>query len=453
MFNFLLSALCCSFIQAATHPVTDTVDVVSLARAPVLDGRVDVAEYGATTLHVTTPAGAVRVWVARHGGFMYVAAELPDTTFYWGDDFVVSIDPDGSGGSSPSPGDRQWYLRRTMDSSVVSVVTPAATGRWSPAGQEPTRLGLARHHSDWDVATSSSPSGWVVELRVREAVVQPAAAAPKLVIRTYNDRPHGWWSWPEPPAGVPAQRVERNPDLWVPLRFQPAPRSLVGATQLVVVTTTGWDSTTGELRRFVRDGDDSPWRRAGKVVPIVVGRTGLAWGVEFDRFAAAAPTTGPRKLEGDGRSPAGIFPLDRAFGFAPADSMRWIRLPYLPLTPSIECVDDTSSVHYNAMVDRSAVPRVDWQSSEHMRQIGQYRLGVIIGYNAAPPVKARGSCIFFHIWGGPRSTTVGCTALDASELAQLVAWLDPRARPMVVQIPAAIYPHVRAEWGLPALEH
>lgn len=245
----------------------------------------------------------------------------------------------------------------------------------------------------------------------------------QLGIRSYNGQPHGW--------------------------SQP----LSNATQLVVVTTPGWDSTTGELRRFVRDDVQSAWRRDGKVVPIVVGRMGLAWGVEFDRFAAAgAPTAGPRKREGDGRSPAGIFPLNTAFGFAPADSMRWVRLPYLPITSATECVDDTSSVHYNTIVDRSTVPRVEWQSAEQMRRIAQYQLGVIIDYNAGPPVKARGSCIFLHIWNGPRSTTVGCTALDATELARLVAWLDPRARPVVVQVPAAVYQHVRADWELPALE-
>lgn len=214
------------------------------------------------------------------------------------------------------------------------------------------------------------------------------------------------------------------------------------ATQLVVVTTPGWDSTTGELQRFVRDDVHSPWFSVGDVVPIVVGRTGLAWGVGFDR-------EGPQKREGDGRSPAGVFPLDTAFGFAPADSMRWVRLPYFALTPSSDCVDDTSSAHYNTVVDRDNVSTVDWHSAEHMRQVAQYRMGIIIGYNAAPPVKARGSCIFFHIWAGPRSTTVGCTALEAAELRRLVAWLDPKARPVVVQVPAAVYPQIQRDWGLP----
>jgi len=231
----------------------------------------------------------------------------------------------------------------------------------------------------------------------------------------------------------------------------PAPEasSLAGATQLVVVTTSGWDSTSGELRRFTRAGVHSTWRRVGSVVPIVVGRTGLAWGVGFDRFAAGAgPIAGPRKREGDGKSPAGIFPLDTAFGFAPRDSTGWISLPYVSLSPESECVDDSASVHYNTVVDRGVVPHVDWQSAEHMREVAQYRLGVIVGYNAAPPVKGRGSCIFFHIWGGPTSTTVGCTAMDATELKQLVAWLDPRRKPVVVQVPAGVYLRLRREWGL-----
>lgn len=234
----------------------------------------------------------------------------------------------------------------------------------------------------------------------------------------------------------------------------PATSPLISATQAVVVTTPGWDSSSGQLQRLIRDDVHSSWRRVGDPVPIVVGRTGLAWGVGFDELAATgSPTAGPRKFEGDGRSPAGIFPLDTAFGFSPPDSMRSVRLQYVQLTTATDCVDDTASVHYNTVVDRGAVPLIDWQSAEHMRKVGQYRLGVIVGYNALPPVKSRGSCIFFHIWAGPRSTTVGCTALDVAELERLVAWLDPRARPVVVQVPAAVYSLVRSEWGLPSLDH
>lgn len=224
--------------------------------------------------------------------------------------------------------------------------------------------------------------------------------------------------------------------------------SLSSATQLVVVTTDGWDSTAGELRRFSRDDNRSQWRPEGQPIPIVVGRTGLAWGVGFDSAAIAGE---PHKHEGDGRSPAGIFPIDTAFGFAPADSMRSLHLPYVTLTANTDCVDDTASIHYNTVVDKSAVP-IDWNSAEHMRKVGQYRLGAIIGYNAPTPVKGRGSCIFFHIWSGPRSTTVGCTAMDAGELERLLAWLDSRRQSVVVQVPASVYRRLRDKLELPYLD-
>jgi len=230
------------------------------------------------------------------------------------------------------------------------------------------------------------------------------------------------------------------------------PPALAGAEQIIVVTTPGWDSTTGVLHRFERASPAAPWRATGAPAPVVVGRTGLAWGVGFDAVDASEPGAAPHKREGDGRSPAGVFPLDTTFGFAPRDSMTWLRTPYAPLTPESDCVDDTASVHYNTVVPRNLVPRVDWASAEHMRRIDQYRIGVIVGYNASPVVRGRGSCIFLHIWEGPRSTTAGCTAFDATYLQQVMAWLDPRKRPALVQLPAAQYARLRAHWGLPSFE-
>lgn len=105
------------------------------------------------------------------------------------------------------------------------------------------------------------------------------------------------------------------------------PSELAAARQLVVVTTPAWDSITGELRRYERTAPGAAWRAVGETVPIVVGRTGLAWGVGLDEVAAWASAGGGSKREGDGRSPAGFFPLRAAFGFAQADSAGWLRQP------------------------------------------------------------------------------------------------------------------------------
>ena len=228
----------------------------------------------------------------------------------------------------------------------------------------------------------------------------------------------------------------------------PTPRSATDdSLQLVVVITNSWTATAGTMRRFERLTPTSEWTQLGASVPVVVGRTGLAWGIGFDD----ASTQGPRKQEGDGKAPAGIFPLDTAFGFAPPDSMRNVKLPYVQLQPTTDCVDDIGSPHYNTVVDRATVPRVDWSSAERMRDVGQYKIGVIVGYNASPPVKGRGSCIFLHIWAGPDSHTAGCTAFDEAKLREMMGWLDPKKRPLLVQVTSDEYDDHQREWRVPAL--
>ena len=235
---------------------------------------------------------------------------------------------------------------------------------------------------------------------------------------------------PIPPAPVPGRAGEVA---------SPA------STQLVVVTTTGWDSTGGTLRRYARESADAPWHAVGGTVPVMVGRSGLGWGVGVD----VGDADGPRKHEGDGRAPAGLFPLDTAFGFAPAASVSWVRLPYFPIVATSECVDDGASRYYNTVVNRDAVSLVDWKSSEPMRRIDQYRLGVIVGYNAAPPLAGRGSCIFLHIWAGQGMPTSGCTAMPEQDLTEVVLWLDRARRPMLVQLPEGEYSRLRTAWRLP----
>src|ERR1700674_2173766 len=227
------------------------------------------------------------------------------------------------------------------------------------------------------------------------------------------------------------------------------PHALVDASeQIVVVITSNWTSTTGTMQRFERATPSSGWTSLESAVPVVVGRTGIAWGVGFDGVSEK----GPHKHEGDGKAPAGAFPLDTAFGFAPRDSLQSVKLPYVQLMPTTDCVDDTASTHYNTVVDKTSVPSVDWNSAEHMRQVAQYKTGVIVGYNAAPPVKGRGSCIFLHIWTGPDSHTAGCTAFDQAKLRELMLWLDPRKRPLIVQLTANEYGKLGANWRLPSLE-
>jgi D-alanyl-D-alanine dipeptidase len=209
------------------------------------------------------------------------------------------------------------------------------------------------------------------------------------------------------------------------------------------------------LQRFERADPHESWRSVGEPIPVVVGSKGMGWGIGL--IDAGHPGVRiepePIKIEGDNKSPAGVFALGTAFGYA-ARPLPGLKLPYLVLTPSIECVDDTSSKNYNRIVDRSTVA-FDWISSEHMRDVGEsYRWGVVIDHNATVPSRTAptpgsGSCVFLHIWHSPDRGTAGCTAMTRDNLESLLLWLDPARHPMLVQLPEAAYQRLAAPWSLP----
>lgn len=228
------------------------------------------------------------------------------------------------------------------------------------------------------------------------------------------------------------------------------PSPLAGARQLIVVTTSGWDAVDGSLRRYERATVRGGWRPVGAPIPIVVGRNGMAWGRGLHGEAAPAGAAGPVKKEGDGRSPAGLFRLGPAFGYAPAAKTGARRVPYLQATPTLECVDDVKSAHYNRVLDRRSVKTPDWQSSEQMRREDDfYRLGVIVDHNADRAAGC-GSCIFLHIWAGAGKGTAGCTAMESEKMETVFRWLDARTHPLLVQLPEAEFDRLREAWTLPA---
>ena len=230
------------------------------------------------------------------------------------------------------------------------------------------------------------------------------------------------------------------------------PAALRTSTQILVVTTQDWNGVEGTLQAYERPQARKKWKAVGGPIPVVVGKNGLGWGagVAAGRDAGRRGEGDPVKKEGDSKSPAGIFRLSTAFGYAAQRPPEW-KMPYVSLTPSVECVDDARSKFYNRVVDRAAVAP-DWNSSEQMlRPDGLYRWGVVVDHNADPVTAGAGSCIFLHIWLGPGQGTTGCTAMAQEQLEGVLARLDPARRPLLVQLPRAQYKKLRRHWKLPAL--
>jgi zinc D-Ala-D-Ala dipeptidase len=237
--------------------------------------------------------------------------------------------------------------------------------------------------------------------------------------------------------------------LWLNAQQGPPLReTLSQSSQLVVVTTRDWTATEGLLRRFERK--EHNWQQVGPSVRVVVGRSGLGWGRGLTNFPASAV---PQKREGDGRSPAGVFRLTYAFGYAAVGEVPEIKLPYIQCTDQVECVDDIDSAYYNIIKDRRDAEKVDWKSSEKMRMSDdEYKLGIFIAHNISPPEPGAGSCVFMHIWKEPGHPTSGCTAMSVGAIESLLGWLDPRSNPILVQLPQEEYRQFQITWMLPAID-
>jgi D-alanyl-D-alanine dipeptidase len=230
------------------------------------------------------------------------------------------------------------------------------------------------------------------------------------------------------------------------------PAEMQSSKQLIVVTTADWNAVPGTLLRFERKSEHKKWTGVGQPIAVVVAKNGLGWGagVAAESDFGTRDAKDPVKHEGDARAPAGLFHLGSAFGYAGQQTTGW-KMPYVSLTPTVECVDDANSKYYNQVVDRSTVPS-DWNSSEHMLYSnGQYLWGLVVNHNTDPVRPGAGSCIFMHIWLGTGEGTVGCTAMAQDNLESVMGWLDPADNPLLLQLPIAEYNKLKHRWKLPAL--
>lgn len=215
---------------------------------------------------------------------------------------------------------------------------------------------------------------------------------------------------------------------------------LAGHHQLIVVKSCNWEASQGDLQLYERVDDDSVWCPIGDPIPVMLGESGMAWGIGLN------PERTPSKVEGDLKAPAGIFSLGTAFGFASKIEMSHLKIEYLPIDPFTEAVDDMQSQYYNCIVNTQDV-MVDWKSSEKMSLEPSYSLGFVVNHNFPNPKPGAGSAIFFHVWDG--DPTRGCTSMSLENMASLLSWLDRSKNPSVVQLPISEYNIMQNDWGLP----
>ncbi len=215
--------------------------------------------------------------------------------------------------------------------------------------------------------------------------------------------------------------------------------------QCIVGIADGWNSSHVELRWFEKRA--GKWQPVGAPWPGRLGKNGLIWGLGLHPVPKGAKT----KIEGDMRSPAGVFRLGGVWGYAEA-IQKHPKLAYRHVTPRDLWVEDPESPSYNLNVILPHDPKTDWERKQQMHQNdAAHSLKWFIAHNAEPNIIPNaGSSIFFHIWRrGGAAPTAGCTTMSEAKLKQLIALADPQKMPLFVLLPRAEYERLAPIWKLP----
>lgn len=150
----------------------------------------------------------------------------------------------------------------------------------------------------------------------------------------------------------------------------------------------------------------------GKTYPCAIGRSG---------YAASADD----KVEGDGKTPIGTFPLRACFYRPDRVAKPKTQLPIYEITPAFGWCDDPNHPEYN----RPVVRPFDASHEELWREDSCYDILVVIGYNDQPVVPGKGSAIFFHLTDGKVfAPTAGCVAVSHDHMQEILAGTSASAQ-------------------------
>ena len=285
---------------------------------------------------------------------------------------------------------------------------------------------------------------------------KPAHASPSPAV-TVQLSSEGFCSESAPSASATSCTCEGPPVAKADAQAAPAPSPVIpndstqalvipnDSTQALVVTTPDWQAFRGKAQRFRREGA-GVWQAEGKPMDAAIGRRGMGWG--RGRHPEGQP--GPIKRERDTRSPAGVFELAGAYGYAagPPAGAQW---PYRRLTVGWKCVDDPRSEAYNTMVlpEGPLVEAPIGASWDGLRREVIFDRFVEVRQNVSPVVASAGSCVLLHRWVNAVTPTQGCTSFSKDSLEAVLSWLSPQGRPVLVQLPEREWKRLAPIWGLP----
>ena len=130
------------------------------------------------------------------------------------------------------------------------------------------------------------------------------------------------------------------------------------------------------------------------------------------------------KREGDGGTPAGLFPPRCVYYRHDRRSVPETNLESSPLQRDFGWGDDPSDPdHYNRLV---LLPHPT-RHEQLWLEDAIYDVIIVLGHNDAPRIPGRGSAIFLHLARPGYAPTEGCIAVSEADMAQVLSEIGPQS--------------------------
>ena len=131
-----------------------------------------------------------------------------------------------------------------------------------------------------------------------------------------------------------------------------------------------------------------------------------------------------RKIEGDNKTPEGIFEIGKLYYRGDRVSKPFTKLKCIKINQTMGwCNDTRDNTNYNKLVDT----RKKTRHEKLYRKDFKYDLIIPIKYNWRKKILGKGSCIFLHLTKNYKPTA-GCIALSKKDFLIMLKLINPKTK-------------------------
>jgi L,D-peptidoglycan transpeptidase YkuD (ErfK/YbiS/YcfS/YnhG family) len=131
-----------------------------------------------------------------------------------------------------------------------------------------------------------------------------------------------------------------------------------------------------------------------------------------------------KKLEGDNKTPAGVFKFKSLMYRQDRIPKIKSRLKKIIIKKNMGWCDDSNSKHYNKLIKFP----FNFRAEKLWLNKNIYDVIIVINFNMKPIIKKRGSAIFLHIAKKNYMSTRGCIAISKKNMKLLISKIDIKTK-------------------------